>query len=154
MPEPMDTTPETVDTTPETVIGTTGVDARPSDPLLDTVASELLAPVDDRTLASLIGFSVLAVNGVARLEPTLKNLFQAKLPRSSPADRPDGVAVTSTGAITDVTVDLGTASRHQSREVAESVQREICQLLEAHGREVGRIRVNVLTIEQSPSSAG
>jgi uncharacterized alkaline shock family protein YloU len=122
--------------------------------IVAAVESELLAPVDDRTLASLVGFSVLAVDGVARLEPTLKSLFQARLPRSTAVDRSDGVAVTSTGAITDVIVDLGTASRHQSREVAESVQRVIGRLLEAHGREVGRISVNVLTIDHGPSSAG
>ena len=47
-----------------------------------------------------------------------------------------------------MTVDVATAAGHQSREVAESVQRVIHGLLEAHGREAGQIRVNVLTIDQ------
>ena len=39
--------------------------------------------VDDETLVSLIGVSVLAVDGVTRLEPTLTSLFRVQSPGSS-----------------------------------------------------------------------
>ena len=62
-------------------------------------------------------------------------------------DSPDGIELTSFGAIADVTIDLAAAAGHPSREVAEAVQNVVGQLLSSHGREPGRIRVNVLTIE-------
>lgn len=118
------------------------------------VESEILGPVDDQTLVSLIGVTVLAVDGVARLEPTVKSLFRARIPGSSSGpDSPDGIAVTSYGVITEATVDLATTARHQSRAVAESIQRVVREVLEAHGREAGQIRVNVLSIDQGPSAA-
>ncbi len=105
-------------------------------------------PAGDRELLAVIGDAVLAVDGVARLEPTLKSLFLARVPGSSRgSDSPDGISLTSLGAITDVTVDLAAAAGHPSREVAEAVQNVIGQLLASQGREPGRIRVNVLTIE-------
>lgn len=122
----------------------------PENPVTTTAEDVALAsPVDDETLVSLIGVSVLAVDGVTRLEPTLTSLFRASLPGSSGGlAGPDGVRLTSFGAISDVTVDVATAAGHQSRDVAESVQRVIHGLLDAHGREAGRVRVNVLTIDQ------
>lgn len=106
---------------------------------------------DDRALLSLIGDAVLAVEGVARLEPTLKSLFLARVPGSTKqAGSTDGIQLTSLGAITDVTVDLAAAGGRSSREVAEAVQHVVGQLLETHGREPGRIKVNVLTIERRP----
>ena len=109
--------------------------------------------IDDQALVSLIGVSVLAVDGVTRLEPSVKSLFQARIGSSSGPERPDGIAVTSLGAITDITVDLSTTARHQSRVVAESVQLVVRDVLETHGREAGQIRVNVLSIDQGPSAA-
>lgn len=104
---------------------------------------------DDRALLTLVGDAVLAVDGVARLEPTLKSLFLARVPGSTrDAGSPDGIQLTSHGAITDVTVDLATAGALSSREVAEAVRHVVGQLLETHGREPGRIQVNVLTIER------
>ena len=115
----------------------------------------LLGPVDDQTLMSLIGISVLAVDGVARLEPTVKSLFRSGiLGTARGSDTPDGISVTSFGVITDVTVDLATTARHQSRAVAESVQHVVREVLEAHDREAGQIRVNVLSIDQGTSAAG
>ena len=131
MPEPMDSPDIMITSTPDDVA--------------------LASQVDDETLVSLIGITVLAVDGVTRLEPTLKSLFRASLP-GSPGGLagPDGLLLTSFGAITDVTVDVATAAGHQSRDVAESVQRVIRGLLDSHGREAGRIRVNVLAIDQRP----
>ena len=118
-------------------------------PAATTLAAATPPPAPgDRELLSLIGDAVLAVDGVARLEPTLKSLFLARVPGSSRgADSPDGISLNSLGAITDVTVDLAAAAGHPSREVAEAVQNVVGQLLASHGREPGRIRVNVLTIE-------
>lgn len=146
MPEPTDV--------PEIMITTSAVDAGTADTAGAGVELDLIGPVDDQTLVSLIGMSVLAVDGVARLEPTLKSLFQARLPGSSRGpDSPDGITLAGFGAITEITVDLATTARHQSRNVAESVQSVIRELLEAHGREAGQVKVNVLTIDQGPSSA-
>lgn len=146
MPEPTDV--------PEIMITTSAVDAGTADTAGAGVELDLIGPVDDQTLVSLIGMSVLAVDGVARLEPTLKSLFQARLPGPSRGpDSPDGITLAGFGAITEITVDLATTARHQSRNVAESVQSVIRELLEAHGREAGQVKVNVLTIDQGPSSA-
>jgi hypothetical protein len=114
-----------------------------------TLVEPALPPsVGDRELLSLIGDAVLAVDGVARLEPTLKSLFLARVPGSSRRpDSPDGIELTSLGSITDVTIDIAAATRHPSREVAEAVQHVVGELLVSHGREPGRIRVNVLTID-------
>jgi hypothetical protein len=115
----------------------------------ETTLEPALPPsVGDRELLSLIGDAVLAVDGVARLEPTLKSLFLARVPGSSRRpDSPDGIELTSLGSITDVTIDIAAATRHPSREVAEAVQHVVGELLVSHGREPGRIRVNVLTID-------
>jgi hypothetical protein len=146
MPEPTDV-PEIMITTSDREAGTADAGSE--------VESELLAPVDDQTLVSLIGVTVLAVDGVARLEPTVKSLFRARIPGSATGpDRPDGIAVTSYGVITDATNDDATTARHQSRAVAESIQHVVREVLEAHGREAGQIRVNVLSIDQGPSAAG
>ena len=146
MPEPTDV--------PEIMITTSEREADMADAGSE-VESELLGPVDDQALVSLIGVTVLAVDGVARLEPTVKSLFRARMPGSSTGpDRPDGIAVTSYGVITDATIDVATTARHQSRAVAESIQHVVREVLEVHGREAGQIRVNVLSIDQSPSAAG
>jgi uncharacterized alkaline shock family protein YloU len=146
MPEPTDV-PEIMITTSDREAGT--VDAG------SEVESELRGPVDDQTLVSLIGVTVLAVDGVTRLEPTVKSLFRARIPGpATDPDRPDGIAVTSYGVITDATIDVATTARHQSRAVAESIQHVVREVLEAHGREAGQIRVNVLSIDQGPSAAG
>ena len=145
MPEPTDV--------PEIMITTSAIDAGTADAVGSDGALDPLGAVDDQTLMSLIGISVLAVDGVARLEPTVKSLFRSGiLSAARGSDAPDGIAVTSFGVITEVTVDLATTSRHQSRAVAESVQLVVREVLEAHGREAGQIRVNVLSIDQSPFS--
>lgn len=133
---------ETSDVMTETsdVVTETGDDVRATQP-----------GTDDRALLSLIGEAVLAVDGVARLEPTLKSLFLARVPGSArDADSPDGIRLTSLGTITDVTVDLAATGDQSSREVAEAVQHVVGQLLETQDREPGRIKVNVLTIERRP----
>ena len=146
MPEPTDV--------PEIMITPSAPDPRTAEAGSE-VESELLGPVDDQTLLSLIGVTVLAGDGVARLEPTVKSLFRARIPGSSTApDNPDGIAVSSYGSITDATIDLATTARHQSRAVAESIQHVVREVLEAHGRAAGQIRVNVLSIDQGPSAAG
>lgn len=146
MPEPTDV--------PEIMI-TTVDDAGTADAAGADEASNLLGPVDDQRLMTLIGISVRAVDGVARLEPTVKSLFRSGiLGTARGSETPDGISVTSFGVITDVTVDLATTSRQQSRAVAESVQHVVREVLEAHGREAGQIRVNVLSIDQGPSAAG
>lgn len=148
---------------PETTLGTHDVPETPAgiQDLPETTAGGLVmtetthdvpaaeAGTDDRALLNLIGDAVLAVDGVARLEPTLKSLFLARAPGSTrDADSPDGIQLTSLGTITDVTVDLAAAGEPSSREVAEAVQHVVSELLETHGREPGRIKVNVLTIER------
>ena len=146
MPEPTDV--------PEITITTSAIDAGPVDVVGSDEALNLLGAVDDQTLMSLIGISVLAVDGVVRLEPTVKSLFRSGiLGAAKDSGTTDGISVTSYCAITEVTVDLATTARHQSRAVAESVQHAVREVLEAHGREAGQIRINVLSIDQSPSSA-
>jgi hypothetical protein len=56
--------------------------------------------------------------------------------------------------ITDARIDVATTARHQSRAVAESIQHVVREVLEAHGRGAGQIRVNVLSIDQGPAPAG
>ena len=110
----------------------------------------ITSEIDDQTLVSLIGVSVLAVDGVVRLEPTVKSLFRSGiLGTERGSGTPDGISLTSFGVITEVTVDLATTARHQSRAVAESVQHVVREVLEAHDREAGQIRVNVLSIDQA-----
>ncbi len=133
-----------------TIAEAPAADARSTTSAADEVAASGTGP-DDRALLSLIGDAVLAVDGVARLEPTLKSLFLARVPGSArTADSPDGIELTSLGAITDVAVDIAATDQHPSREVAESVQHVVGQLLQTHGREPGRIKVTVLTIEHRP----
>src|SRR6478752_3500978 len=89
-----------------------------------TLTADPRGTVDDRALVSLIGVGVLAVDGVARLEPSVKSLLRNRiLGGTSGPGSPDGITATSFGLITDVTVDLATTARHQSKAVADSVQR-------------------------------
>jgi len=141
MPEPTDV--------PEIMVTPSALDAGTAAAPGADGGSDLRGPVDDQTLVSLIGVSVLAVDGVARLEPTVKSLFRSGILKTAGgSDTPDGIAVTSFGVITDITVDLATTARHQSRAVAESVQHVVREVLEVHDREAGRIQVNVLSIDQ------
>ncbi|GAA3697531.1 hypothetical protein GCM10022204_11960 [Microlunatus aurantiacus] len=136
--------------TPDTTLGDPLMtETAPATPLATPPPTP--AEAGDRVLLSLIGDGVLAVDGVARLEPTLKSLFLARVPGSPRGpDSPDGIELTSLGAIADVSVDIAATGEHAAREIAEAVQHVVGQLLETHGREPGRIKVNVLTIENRP----
>lgn len=124
-----------------------------SEPMESEVVRSQSEAVDDRTLMSLIGTAVLALEGVARLEPSLRNLFHARLPGAADgAGRPDGISVTTRGVTTDVTVDLATTAHHRSSDVAATAQQVIRGLLESHDREPGVVAVNVLAIDQAPDA--
>ncbi len=95
--------------------------------------------------------SVLNVPGILRLEPRLNDVIgridPARLLASSQPKAPAGLSVQTFGSLTDVTVDVALSSARQALAAAEHIQNTLRSVIIEHGREPGRIVVNVLAIE-------
>ena len=106
---------------------------------------------DDRELVTRIARSLISIPGVLRLEPRLKDFLRRGDPtrflRSSETKLPEGIDITSIGAIRDVTVDLAISSSSQALATALSAREAIQRSVASSGREPGRIVVNILAVE-------
>lgn len=94
-------------------------------------------------LLTALADAVLAVPGVARLEPTLSTAG----PRVLLGHRhTDGLHVLDRSGMADVDVNLATSSDYQARTVAHEVHRTISEVLAAHGYATGSVAVSILAV--------
>ena len=100
--------------------------------------------VEPTALTAALAGAVLAVPGVARLEPTLSTAGPRMLLSRSPAD---GVRVSGNSHGVDVDVNLATTAAYQARAVTHQVQASILSTLTAHNCIAGSVTVSVLTID-------
>lgn len=102
-------------------------------------------------LPRLLASAVLGIDGVVRLEPSMKDLLLKADPtrlRRTPGPRAhDGVSISTFGTITDVTIDAAIAAPRQALTTAREVQQTVDALLRVHSMEPGRVEVNILAIE-------
>lgn len=117
----------------------------------DPAAGGALTMNGDEGLVHDVATSVLNMRGILRLEPRLNDVIgridPARLFASSQPKAPEGLSVQTFGSITDVTVDVAISSARQALAAAEQIQDVLRSVIIEHGREPGRIVVNVLAIE-------
>ena len=105
----------------------------------------------DEGLVGDLATSVLKVRGLLRLEPRLHDVIgridPARIPAPSRSKSPEGLTVQTVGSITDVTADVAISSTRQALAAAEQIRTTLRSVILDHGREPGRIVVNVLAIE-------
>lgn len=100
--------------------------------------------VDGAALPKLLAGVVLAVPGVARLEPTLSTAGPEILLRRKPTD---GIRLIRRAGVVDVDVNIATTATWQVRAVTHQIQTSIADVLHAHGYAAGDVTVSVLTID-------
>lgn len=117
----------------------------------DPAAGGALTMDGDEGLMHDLATSVLNVSGILRLEPRLNDVIgqivPARLLASSQPKAPEGLSVQTFGSIMDVTVDVAISSARQALAAAKQTQNALRSVIVEHGREPGRIVVNVLAIE-------
>jgi hypothetical protein len=127
-------------------------------------------PAIDAALLDSLAAAVLATHGVLRLEPTLqgslRRLMTATKQQLPGPGRPaatvagsDKITVTyrpgPTGrGETQVSVDIATSTLAPARQIARTVRQSIVDCLQLNGHRASVIRVNVLSIEPSPTQPG
>lgn len=111
----------------------------------DTVQS------NDTSLPIDLTQAILSIEGVIRLEPSMRDMFRKADPRrGSKHDRrenPDGINATTIGNITDVSVDVAIAGAYQALATGQHIHDTIQAVLHTYPLEPGHTVVNVLAIE-------
>ena len=110
-------------------------------------------------LPDVIAGVASAVDGVVRLEPSLKNSLGQLMVRTArtvipagpqaPAAGAAGILITSRKTTTNVTIELTVDSEHRVVDVLEAVQRAVVDSLDSHGHDPGIISIVALDIETS-----
>lgn len=111
-------------------------------------------PIGTAELADGAAAAVLAVPGVARLEPTLRNALR-RLQTSTDQRRParaagagEGVSLRRRHAVIDLHVDLAVTPTRPAHLTAAAVQRALQRYLTTQQLSPGTITVAVLTLER------
>lgn len=124
---------------------------RPTHRIDDSTTGGALSKRGAENLVHDAATSVLNIRGTLRLEPRLKDIIggwdSARLLAPSQSKIPEGIKVETFGSVTDVTVDVAISSSSQALATAEQIQNALRGIIDEHGREPGRIVVNVLAIE-------
>ncbi|MDN5727650.1 MAG: hypothetical protein L0G99_17225 [Propionibacteriales bacterium] len=108
---------------------------------------------DRDLLLDALAARLTALPGIARLEPTLRDVVAATARATAqkvglpPSDSVAGVMITASDAGTDVSVDISTTAPPTALETAQQARQAITEVLTAHGRHPGRIVVTVLGVE-------
>ena len=117
-----------------------------------TVA-ELRAAADD--LREELAAASVAVAGVARLEPTLRNALRrlqagttVLLNGRDVRSAADGIELHRRGSVVDVHVDVVTDPSRSAAATAREVRRALAAVLVGHGLQAGALSVAVLSIER------
>jgi hypothetical protein len=127
-------------------------------------------PAIDAALLDSLAAAVLATHGVLRLESTLQGSLR-RLMTATKQQRPGPGRLTATvagsetitathrpgptgRAETHVSVDIATSTLAPARQIARTVRDAIVDCLQLNGHQPGLIRVNVLSIEPSPTQPG
>lgn len=111
-------------------------------------------------LPDVIATVISSVDGVVRLEPSLRNSLGQLMTRTArtvvPASGPatpvagtDGILVTSRKAKTNVAIELTVDGRHRVVDVLDGVRRAVVDSLGTHGHVPGSVSIVALDIETS-----
>ncbi len=111
-------------------------------------------------LPDVIATVISSVDGVVRLEPSLRNSLGQLMTRTArtvvPAGGPatpvagtDGILVTSRKAKTNVAIELTVDGRHRVVDVLDGVRRAVVDSLGTHGHVPGSVSIVALDIETS-----
>ncbi len=115
--------------------------------------AELRAATDD--LRNALAAAAVAVDGVVRLEPSLRNALRrlhagttvlagGRTVRSAA----DGIELHRRSAVVDVHVDVVTAPTRAASTTAREVRGALAAVLREHGLEPGSLTVAVLSVER------